>query len=130
MALVQCSYCGKQVSDSIRECPNCGCLIGGSSSARIDSYADRPQISSTIDNEPQKLETDMTSFVLSLIGLIFFWGWTSFFGLPCAIIGLVLARKKRYTHNTKPAQIMSIIAISIQALFFLHGFVIGFMSAF
>ena len=69
------------------------------------------------------------SLTLSIIGLVFFWGMLTYAGLPCAIIALVMSVKRRHTHNTKAAFVISIIACGIQAVVFTIGFVEGFTQA-
>ena len=104
--LVECPDCGKEVSPRAKSCPSCGCPV------------------SSIVGNPMNisLERDTPSLVLSIIGLVCFWGILSWGGLPCAIIALVRSVKRRYTHNTQASLVMSIIAVGIQVIFFVIAF--------
>lgn len=98
----------------------------GKSDIQVNNFYGVTDVQSQDDSK----KIHVPSLVLSIIGLVFFYGILSWAGLPCSIIGLVMAVKKRHIYNTKAALIMSIVALSIQALFFVIAFNASFMYYF
>ena len=92
MAMIFCPECQREVSDKAIACLNCG--------APIEQYAGYP------------MSVHGLSLTLSIVGLIFSL-LLPIIALPCLIVGLVQAIKKKPIFKTTAAIVMCIIGLVI-----------------
>lgn len=104
--LIQCTECGKEISDMAEKCPNCGCPINANKSFDTNVYQN------TVYVRPYESKKKVS--VLSILALVFsVLGVTFFIGVILAIIDLCKRDDRK--------KICSIIALVICGIWLVIG---------
>ncbi len=128
-----CQNCGSYYAPGASKCSACGAwLINTDSLVKDNLYnPDNAYIHNNIQDSYQNtnnnlVKTDsgkgmgIASMVLGIVSIVLFWG--PFFGLPCGIVGMVLAcvaKSKGYEEGMQRAgYVTSFIGIALCAVYF------------
>jgi len=71
---------------------------------------------------PQKTPAHIPSLVLGIIAIVTLWFTIGFTGIVLGIIGIVLARRARFSHNSKAGFGLSLASLIIGALLLAAAF--------
>ena len=71
---------------------------------------------------PQKMPTHVPSLVIGIVAIVTLWFTIGFTGIVLGIIGIVLARRARISHNSKAGFRLSLASLIIGALLLAAAF--------
>lgn len=100
-----CQYCGKEISNDTKFCPNCGQAVNGNNSNGYYQNTNSNNNSFQAVKSEENAAIGILAIVFSVIG-----GWI---GLVFSIIGLCIYKEQKNRRNCKIALGISIAIVAI-----------------
>lgn len=117
MALINCTECGREVSDKATSCPHCGCPVSIVSVPVTPSKPVNSKPMEQVNNQIQQNNTKKKDSVLSIIAAAFaLFTITCFVGLIIGIIDLCINDKNKRHVGSWFAVIWFVIFVIVMIL--------------